>query len=189
MPDLDKLQQQAQRYKDLAERQLAEIARDQYLSPEGRQAKMASVLAPCRDALAKLHAGAVAQIATERRQLEERMWSDPANNVVGWRDAQSRADALGDDDRAKAQEMYLKARLSGDSQLAKALYLSRFGGAAGDDVPAEWAAAAEALAAHDAEYGSPMFKMSLSMLTSPPAPAELANVSPWQLDSLAASEG
>lgn len=173
----------------MAERQLAQIAQDHYLSPEGRRQKMAAVLAPCRATLEKLHEAAVAQIATERRQLEEKLWASPTGDVIGWRDALSRVDLLADGDAATAATMYQRARLSGDSQVAKALWLSRFSGVAGDDVPEEWASAHRALADHDADFGSPMFKMSLSMITSPPAPAELANVSPWQLDTLAASEG
>ena len=42
----------------------------------------------------------MAQIATERRQLEEKLWASPTGDIIGWREAQARVDALGDDDTA-----------------------------------------------------------------------------------------
>jgi hypothetical protein len=189
--DLDRLQQQAQRYRDQAERQLAEIAQDRYLSPEGRRMKLAAAIKPCRDALEKLRASAVTDIARERAELERKLWADPGNNPVAWRDALDRASRIPDGDGQTAQALYQRAVRSGDTQLQKAIFLDnrwrRLTTEAG--VPAEWEESLDSVARHVRELDSPMFKMNLSMLTSPPEPAELHGVSSVQLDQLAHAAG
>ncbi len=183
--DFDKLEAQAQLLRDGAQRQLDIISRDSALSPEGKRARMAQVVGPTAQRLEQLRAQALNEAAAERRRLEEAVWASPTADTTAWRDAQARVDALGDGDSLQAQELYRRASLSGDRGMQKAIWLSRFGHAAGDDVPVEWQQAAEALGDHDSSYGLG-FRMNLDMICSPPVPPELAGVSSYDLDRLGA---
>ena len=156
---------------------------------------MASITKRLSGQLEALRVKASEEAAAERKALETRLWSDPANNITGWRDALARAGSLKDGDEARAA--YQLAVRSGDVQLQKAIYLNSgqwralIGGwelpVSWGDVPSDWREAQAALTDHDAGAGSAMGRVATDMLLSPVAPAELAGVSDYQLNELAAS--
>ena len=152
--DFDKLEQQAQLLRDDCQRRLDIISRDQTLSPEGKLARgWRRWCAASAQRLEQLRAQALNEAAAERRRLEEAVWANPTGDTAA-SGHQARVDGLADDGSLKAGEMYRRAcfvRRPWDAE--SGLALPRWGRAAGDDVPAEWQQAAEALGDHDASYG------------------------------------
>jgi hypothetical protein len=187
--DLDGVRGEAERLRAEADRKVAEIRLQQYLTDDGRRRMMAAAVKPYADRLEQLRKGILDQMANERAALEREVWSNPGGaDIVGWRDSLARVAALDNADEATA--LFRRAVRSGDDQLARAIALdARWRGlTAGYEAEhPDWAAAVEALAEHDRTAGDLNFRMGLSMLTSPPTPPELGNVNPAELDRLAAS--
>jgi hypothetical protein len=187
--DLDRVRAEADRLRAEADRRVAEIRSQQYLTEDGRRRLMAAAIKPYADKLEALRKSTVDQLASERSNIERRVWANPGGaDIIGWRDSLARAAALDNADDATA--VFHRAVRSGDDQLARAIALDgRWRGltAGYETEHTEWAAAVRALADHDRTAGSANFRMALGMLTSPPQPVELGQLSPADVDRLAAS--
>jgi len=184
--NLETVKEQADRFNALAERQIGEIRQEKFLSDEGRKAQIAAVVRRTGDQLEKLRQETLAPGIRDRTEMERRLWGDPGDNILGWRDAMARTAALKDVDEARST--FERATRSGDKQLARSIALdARWSGVTAgyaDSDPA-WAEAATAPPEHDRSNSSARVKMSLSMITSPPMPEELSATSTAELNRLA----
>ncbi len=187
--NLDDFQKKADAIRDRAEQLMASARNDRDLSDQARLARIVNATVEARDQLAQLRTELFDGLASERRQLERKLWASPggSSDPAGWRAALDRAAAVGDEGEAEA--LLGRAERSGDDLLAKALVLdslSRWPRVSIDYRAAhpEMTETVDALARHPAPTDV-HFRMGVDALTAVAMPPELTDVAGWNLDRMA----